>query len=104
MTLGGWIFLIVLALLVWFAIATYNRLVGLTQRSGRGGQGQPQGDCDESSSDHRASSSHLPLLWKGSWGSASYTTIGRPQRFQAGFRSPLIATPFAPTVTANPPF
>ena len=34
MTLGGWIFLIVLALLVWFAIATYNRLVGLTQRSG----------------------------------------------------------------------
>jgi len=34
MTLGGWIFLIVLALVVWFAIATYNRLVGLTQRSG----------------------------------------------------------------------
>lgn len=34
MTLGGWIFLVVLALLVWFAIATYNRLVGLTQRSG----------------------------------------------------------------------
>src|SRR3970282_1707856 len=34
MALGGWIFLIVLALLVWFAIATYNRLVGLTQRSG----------------------------------------------------------------------
>ncbi len=34
MTLGGWMFLVVLALLVWFAIATYNRLVGLRQRSG----------------------------------------------------------------------
>lgn len=34
MTLGGWIFLGVLALLIWFAIATYNRLVGLSQRSG----------------------------------------------------------------------
>lgn len=34
MTLGGWIFLAVLALLVWFTIATYNRLVGLSQRSG----------------------------------------------------------------------
>ncbi len=34
MTLGGWLFLAVLALLIWFAIATYNRLVGLSQRSG----------------------------------------------------------------------
>ena len=34
MTLGGWLFLAVLALFIWFAIATYNRLVGLTQRSG----------------------------------------------------------------------
>ncbi len=34
MTLGGWIFLAVVALVVWFAIATYNRLVGLNQRSG----------------------------------------------------------------------
>jgi LemA protein len=33
MTLGGWIFLIVLAALVWSAIAVYNRLVGLRQRA-----------------------------------------------------------------------
>jgi LemA protein len=33
MTLGGWIFLAVLALLVVLAIATYNRLVSLNQRS-----------------------------------------------------------------------
>jgi LemA protein len=33
MTLGGWIFLGVLALVVWFAVVTYNRLVGLRQRS-----------------------------------------------------------------------
>jgi LemA protein len=34
MTFGGWIFLVLLALLIWFTIATYNRLVGLAQRSG----------------------------------------------------------------------
>jgi LemA protein len=34
MTLAGWIFLAALGLVAWFAIATYNRLVGLTQRSG----------------------------------------------------------------------
>jgi LemA protein len=33
MTLGGWLFLAVLALVVWFAVVTYNRLVGLRQRS-----------------------------------------------------------------------
>lgn len=33
MTLGGWVFLIVLAALAWLAIATYNRLVGLRQRA-----------------------------------------------------------------------
>jgi LemA protein len=33
MTLGGWIFLAVIALVVWFAVMTYNRLVGLRQRS-----------------------------------------------------------------------
>jgi len=34
MTLGGWVFLVLLALLIWFTIASYNRLVGLAQRSG----------------------------------------------------------------------
>jgi len=34
MTVGGWVFLAVVALLVWFAIAAYNRLVGLNQRAG----------------------------------------------------------------------
>ncbi|MBI4637356.1 MAG: LemA family protein [Candidatus Rokubacteria bacterium] len=33
MTLGGWIFLAVVALLIVFTIVTYNRLVGLNQRS-----------------------------------------------------------------------
>lgn len=33
MTLGGWIFLAVVALLVWLAVVTYNRLVALRQRS-----------------------------------------------------------------------
>ena len=33
MTLGGWIFVAVVVLLVGFAVATYNRLVGLRQRS-----------------------------------------------------------------------
>ncbi|HLC41896.1 MAG TPA: LemA family protein [Methylomirabilota bacterium] len=33
MTVGGWIFLALLALLIWFAIAAYNKLVGLSQRS-----------------------------------------------------------------------
>jgi LemA protein len=33
MTLGGVIFFAVLALVVWYAVATYNRLVGLRQRS-----------------------------------------------------------------------
>lgn len=33
MTLGGWIFLAVVVALVWFAVVTYNRLVGLRQRS-----------------------------------------------------------------------
>jgi LemA protein len=33
MTLGGWIVLAAVALVVWFAVATYNRLVGLRQRS-----------------------------------------------------------------------
>jgi LemA protein len=33
MTLGGWIFLAILALVVGFAVVTYNRLVGLRQRS-----------------------------------------------------------------------
>ena len=34
MTVGGWVFLVLLAMLIWFTIATYNRLVGLRQRSG----------------------------------------------------------------------
>lgn len=34
MTLGGWIFLAVLVLVVWFAAATFNRLVRLRQRGG----------------------------------------------------------------------
>ncbi|MGH7312546.1 MAG: LemA family protein [Candidatus Rokuibacteriota bacterium] len=33
MTLAGWVFLAVIALVVWFAVVTYNRLVGLRQRS-----------------------------------------------------------------------
>ncbi|MGH7325812.1 MAG: LemA family protein [Candidatus Rokuibacteriota bacterium] len=33
MTLGGWIFLAVIAVVVGFAVVTYNRLVGLRQRS-----------------------------------------------------------------------
>jgi LemA protein len=33
MTLGGWAFLAVIALVVWFAVVTYNRLIGLRQRS-----------------------------------------------------------------------
>jgi LemA protein len=33
MTLGGWIVLAVAVLVVWFAVATYNRLIGLRQRS-----------------------------------------------------------------------
>lgn len=33
MTVGGWIFLLVLAALVGFAIVAYNRLVGLRQRA-----------------------------------------------------------------------
>ncbi|HSF06866.1 MAG TPA: LemA family protein [Methylomirabilota bacterium] len=33
MTLGGWVFLAVIALVVWFAVVTYNRLIGLRQRS-----------------------------------------------------------------------
>jgi LemA protein len=33
MTLGGWLFLIVLAGLVWLAITTYNRLVALRQQA-----------------------------------------------------------------------
>jgi LemA protein len=33
MTLGGWIFLAILAVVVAFAVVTYNRLVGLRQRS-----------------------------------------------------------------------
>jgi LemA protein len=30
---GGWIALAVVALGIWFAVATYNRLIGLRQRS-----------------------------------------------------------------------
>jgi LemA protein len=33
MTPGGWVFLGVVALLVWFAVVAYNRLIGLRQRS-----------------------------------------------------------------------
>lgn len=33
MTLGGWVFLAVIALVVGFAVLTYNRLIGLRQRS-----------------------------------------------------------------------
>ena len=33
MTLGGWVFLAVIALVVGFAVMTYNRLIGLRQRS-----------------------------------------------------------------------
>ncbi|MGH7312959.1 MAG: LemA family protein, partial [Candidatus Rokuibacteriota bacterium] len=33
MTLGGWVFLAVIALVVWFAVVTYNRRLGLRQRS-----------------------------------------------------------------------
>ena len=33
MTLEGWIFLVVLAAVVWFAITLYNRLVGLRNRA-----------------------------------------------------------------------
>jgi LemA protein len=33
MSVGLWIFLLLVAGLLWFAIAAYNRLVGLTQRS-----------------------------------------------------------------------
>ncbi|HEV8643861.1 MAG TPA: LemA family protein [Methylomirabilota bacterium] len=33
MTLAGWIFLAIIVALVWLGIATYNRLVGLRQRS-----------------------------------------------------------------------
>src|SRR5262245_26770355 len=33
MTLSGWVFIAVVAVVVWFSVMTYNRLVGLRQRS-----------------------------------------------------------------------
>jgi LemA protein len=33
MTVSGWVVLAAVALAVWFAVATYNRLIGLRQRS-----------------------------------------------------------------------